>query len=138
MYPRQIDNFTGNFFPRESHGTNVFGILILLITFAILPTQRSSCAEPICKLSRCVLCTNLQQFLARFLALENILQHLNPLLYKDNLYLACKKVKTNILLFNGMVQSHISTVAMLILFIRGAINYDRMNPLAKILSHQHR
>ena len=55
---------------------------------------------------------------------------------KDNVYLACKKVKINILLGNGIIASHISTVAMLIFFIRGAIAYDRMNPLAEILPHQ--
>ena len=57
MHPRQID-FTGNFFPPESLGTNVSRILIFLCTFGILPTQRIFlCRTPYSKLSRFCFCT---------------------------------------------------------------------------------
>ncbi len=77
--PQPLD-FTGNFFPRESHGTNascsstetaktalayVFGILKHLCTLEILPTKLF-CRTLYLKLSRCANCTKLQQFIARF------------------------------------------------------------------------
>ncbi len=54
--------------PRTSFGTNVLEeILIHLSALGILPT-RLSCRTPYSKFSRCVARTNLQQFIARFLA----------------------------------------------------------------------
>ncbi|MDJ0530871.1 MAG: hypothetical protein QNJ70_00025 [Xenococcaceae cyanobacterium MO_207.B15] len=81
MNPRQYD-FTGNFFPRESHGTNVFENThtpLYVWNF----TDTTSVSNPFPSCQGALLCANLQQFLARFLALESIIQRLKPLVYKD-------------------------------------------------------
>ena len=78
--PRQPD-FTGNFFPRESHGTNVSKILYPLYVWNF--TDETSSSNPIFQVFKVLLCTKLQQFLARFLVLENIIYRLKPLFSKD-------------------------------------------------------
>ena len=89
MHPRQYD-LTVNFFPRMSCGTNVSRILLFLCTFGILPTQRAfPVSNQIFQVIKVLLCTNLQQFVARFLALESIVQRLKPFLYKDLVYRIC-------------------------------------------------
>ena len=81
MHPRQID-FTGNFFPPESLGTNVSRILIFLCTFGILPTQRIFlCRTPYSKLSRFCFCTRLQLIMLDF-TYTSIIQPPNHLIYK--------------------------------------------------------
>ncbi|MDJ0747141.1 MAG: hypothetical protein QNJ32_27885 [Xenococcaceae cyanobacterium MO_167.B27] len=64
IIPRQID-FTGNFFPPESLGTNVFentSIPLSVWNF----TDLTSTSNPISQVVKVLLCTRLQQFLARF------------------------------------------------------------------------
>ncbi len=78
--PQPLD-FTGNFFPRESHGTNVSKILYPLYVWNF--TDETSSSNPIFQVFKVLLCTKLQQFLARFLVLENIIYRLKPLFYKD-------------------------------------------------------
>ncbi|MDJ0688540.1 MAG: hypothetical protein QNJ41_08515 [Xenococcaceae cyanobacterium MO_188.B32] len=73
MHPRQTDNFTGNFFPPESLGTNASKILYPLYVRDFTDTTNIPVSNPISQVVKVLLCANLQQFLARFLALESII-----------------------------------------------------------------
>ncbi|MDJ0532241.1 MAG: hypothetical protein QNJ70_07040 [Xenococcaceae cyanobacterium MO_207.B15] len=53
--PRQYDNFTGNFFPRESHGTNVSKILYPLYVWNF--TDKTSLSNPIFQVVKVLICT---------------------------------------------------------------------------------
>ena len=74
--PRQYD-LTVNFFPRKSFGTNVSKILgFPLYVWNFTDTTNVPVSNPIFQVVKVLLCTNLQQLLARFLVLENIIQRL--------------------------------------------------------------
>ncbi|MDJ0534936.1 MAG: hypothetical protein QNJ70_21060, partial [Xenococcaceae cyanobacterium MO_207.B15] len=86
--PRQID-FTGNFLPPESLGTKASKILDPLYVRDFTGTTKISVPNPISRVVKVLLCTKLQQSIARFLVLGKIIHRLKPLVYKDfvsNLY----------------------------------------------------
>ncbi|MDJ0692488.1 MAG: hypothetical protein QNJ41_28865 [Xenococcaceae cyanobacterium MO_188.B32] len=83
MHPRQYDYLTVNFFPRKSFGTSVLEKNTHTSNCAWNFTDATLASNPFPNFQGASYCTNLQQFLARFLALENIVQRLKPLLYKD-------------------------------------------------------
>ena len=67
MHPRQYDNLTVNFFPRKSFGTNVLEKILIPLSARLEFYRQDSLVEPyIPNCLGALLCTRLQQFIARF------------------------------------------------------------------------
>ena len=76
--PRQYD-LTVNFFPRKSFGTNVSKILgFPLYVWNFTDTTNVPVSNPIFQVVKVLLCTNLQQLLARSLVLDGEARRGNP------------------------------------------------------------
>ncbi|MDJ0744083.1 MAG: hypothetical protein QNJ32_12045 [Xenococcaceae cyanobacterium MO_167.B27] len=67
--PRQID-FTGNFLPPESLGTKASKILDPLYVRDFTGTTKIHVPNPISRVVKVLICTKLQQSIARFLVIE--------------------------------------------------------------------